>query len=200
MGKDDKKVATAISKITPAKVLEEADHKMKKAVEKVLEEHAAIRTGRASAALLDRIEADYYGTPTPIKQIASVSLPDVRTLLLTPYDKLALAAIEKAIQKSDLGLNPSNDGQVIRLVFPLPTEERRKELVKLAKKEAEEGKVAIRNVRRDEIEKLKALEKKGELAQDESKHLQAELQKATDRYNGEIERALAVKEAEIMEV
>lgn len=201
MAKDDKKATTGTAVGgNAAQVLQEAEHKMKKALEAVMHEHAAIRTGRASPALLERIEPEYYGTPTPVKQIATISSPDARTLLITPFDKTALNAIEKAIQKSDLGLNPSNDGQSIRLVFPPPTEERRKELVKLAKKEAEEGKVAIRNVRRDEIDKIKAMEKKGELTQDESKHIQEQLQKLTDRYVAEIDKALAAKEAEIMEV
>lgn len=201
MAKDDKKAPSgAAVGQSAAQVLGEAEHKMKKALEAVMHEHAAIRTGRASPGLLERIEPEYYGTPTPVKQIATISSPDARTLMITPFDKTALNAIEKAIQKSDLGLNPSNDGQSIRLVFPPPTEERRKELVKLAKKEAEEGKVAIRNVRRDEIDKIKGLEKKGELAQDESKHVQDQVQKLTDRYVAEIDKALAAKEAEILEV
>ncbi len=200
MAKDDKKTAAPLAGEAASKIREEAEHKMKRAVAKVLEEFAAIRTGRAAPAILDRIEAEYYGTPTPIKSIATISSPDARTLLITPYDRTALGAIEKGILKSDLGLNPSNDGQVIRLVFPVPTEERRKELVKLARKECEEGKVAIRNVRRDDVDKIKALEKKGEITQDESKHQQDALQKTTDRFVAELDRTLATKEAEIMEV
>lgn len=199
MAKDDKKAPAAIGQ-SATQVVQEAEHKMKKAVESVMHEHAAIRTGRASPALLERIEPEYYGTPTPVKQIATISSPDARTLMITPFDKTALNAIEKAIQKSDLGLNPNNDGQSIRLNFPPPTEERRKDLVKLAKKEAEEGKIAVRNVRRDEIDKIKALEKKGELTQDDSKHVQDQLQRLTDRYVAEIDKALATKEAEILEV
>ncbi|MBM3268288.1 MAG: ribosome recycling factor [Candidatus Sericytochromatia bacterium] len=201
MAKDDKKASgAAVDNPGAAKVVEEAEHKMRKAAEQVSHAHAAIRTGRAAPALLERVEPEYYGTPTPIKQIAQISTPDARTLLITPYDRTALAAIEKAIQKSDLGLNPNSDGQSIRLAFPAPTEERRKELVKLAKKEAEEGKVAVRNVRRDEIDKIKALEKKSEVTQDDSKHLQDQIQKLTDRYVAEIDRILAAKEAEILEV
>ncbi len=199
MAKDDKKAAPAVGQ-NASQIIHEAEHKMKRALESVLHEHAAIRTGRAAPAVLERIEPEYYGSPTPIKQIATISSPDARTLMITPFDRTALNAIEKAIQKSDLGLNPNNDGQSIRLVFPPPTEERRKELVKLAKKEAEEGKVAVRNVRRDEIDKIKGLEKKSELTQDDSKHVQDQIQKLTDRYVAEIDRALTAKEAEILEV
>ncbi len=200
MAKDDKKAPAPAAGLAASKIREEAEHKMKRAVARVLEEFAAIRTGRAAPAILDRIEADYYGTPTPIKSIAAISSPDARTLVITPYDRTALGAIEKGILKSDLGLNPSNDGQVIRLVFPVPTEERRRELVKLARKECEEGKIAIRNVRRDDVDKIKALEKKGEIPQDESKHQQDALQKTTDRFIVELDKTLATKEAEIMEV
>lgn len=199
MAKDDKKSAPS-GGLSTTKVIEQAEHKMKRAVARVMEEFAAIRTGRATPAILDRVEIEYYGTPTPLKSVAALSSPDARTLLLTPYDRTALTAIEKAIQKSDLGLNPSNDGQVIRLVFPVPTEERRKELVKLARKECEEGKIAIRNVRRDDVDKIKALEKKGEITQDDSKHQQDVVQKLTDRYIAELDRTLQAKEAEIMEV
>jgi ribosome recycling factor len=202
MAKDDKKGAAggAVDSADTAKIVHEAEHKMRKATEAVTHAHAAIRTGRAAPALLERVEPEYYGTPTPVKQIAQISSPDARTLMITPYDKTALSAIEKAILKSDLGLNPNNDGQSIRLNFPPPTEERRKELVKLARKEAEEGKVAIRNVRRDEIDKIKALEKKSEVTEDESKKLQDQIQKLTDRFVAEIDKVLAVKEAEILEV
>ncbi|MBU6429000.1 MAG: ribosome recycling factor [Cyanobacteria bacterium REEB65] len=201
MAKDDKRGAAApVGSEATGKVLEEAEHKMKRAVARVMEEFAAIRTGRATPGILDRLDVDYYGTPTPVRSIATVSTPDARTLVITPYDKTALGGIEKAIQKSDLGLHPSNDGQVIRLAFPMPTEERRRELAKLAKRECEEGKVAIRNVRRDEVDKIKAMEKKAEIPQDESKHQQDILQKLTDRYIAELDRTLAAKEAEIMEV
>lgn len=181
-------------------IVAEAEDKMKKAVNAVLHEFAALRTGRATPALLDRIEVEYYGTPTPIKSLASMAVPDARTLSIQPFDRNSLAAIEKAILKSDLGLTPNSDGVSLRIAFPAPTEERRKELVKLAKKEAEEGKVALRNVRRDENDKIKAQEKKNDITQDESKRLQDQLQKLTDRYVQEIDQALAKKEAEIMEV
>lgn len=178
----------------------EAEEKMKKTIARISQEFAAIRTGRAAPAILDRIEVEYYGTPTPIKQMASVSTPDARTIAIQPYERTALATIERAILKSDLGLTPTNDGQMLRLNFPPLTTDRRKELVKLARKEGEEGKVAIRNVRRDEHEKIKAAEKKSELTQDEAKRLNEQLQKVTDRFVAEIDRLMATKEAEIMEV
>lgn len=181
-------------------IIAAAEDKMKKAVARIAQEFAAIRTGRAAPAILDRVEVEYYGSPTAIKTIASIATPDARTMTIQPFDRSSLGLIEKAIMKSDLGLTPNNDGQVIRISFPPPTQDRRKELVKLAKKESEEGKVAIRNVRRDEGDKIKASEKKSELTQDESKRLQEQLQKLTDRYTGEIDKLLATKEAEIMEV
>ncbi|MGE5707784.1 MAG: ribosome recycling factor [Bacteroidota bacterium] len=181
-------------------LIAESEDKMKKAIAALHKEYATIRTGRAAPALLDRVEAEYYGNPTPLKQMATVSVPDARTLVVSPFDKKSLGAIEKAIMKSDLGITPTNDGSVIRIVFPPPTEERRKELAKVAKKHAEETKVAIRNVRRDEIEKIKAQEKKSELTQDDSKRLQEQLQKLTDQYIKETDQVLSAKEAEIMEV
>lgn len=181
-------------------VMPEAEEKMKKAIARVLQEFASLRTGRAAPAILDRVEVDYYGSMTAIKSIASISVPDARTLQVAPFDRTALSAIEKAILKSDLGITPNSDGQTLRIVFPPPTQERRKELAKLAKKEAEEGKVAIRNVRRDEVDKVKTAEKKSEITQDDSKRMQDQLQKLTDRYVAELDKALASKEAEIMEV
>lgn len=181
-------------------VIAEAEDKMKKTIVRIQQEFAAIRTGRAAPAILDRVEVDYYGSSTPIKSIASVATPDARTLTIQPFDRTALSAIEKAILKSDLGLTPNSDGQTLRIVFPPPTQERRKELAKLAKREAEEGKVALRNVRRDEQDKIKAAEKKNEITQDDAKRMQDQLQKLTDRYVGEIDRLLTTKEAEIMEV
>lgn len=181
-------------------VINEAEDKMKKTIARIQQEFAAIRTGRAAPAILDRVEVEYYGSMTAIKSVASVSTPDARTLMIQPFDRSALTAIEKAILKSDLGLTPTNDGQTLRIVFPPPTQERRKELVKLAKKEAEEGKVAIRNVRRDEQDKIKAAEKKSEITQDDAKRLQDQLQKVTDRFVAEIDKLLTAKEAEIMEV
>lgn len=197
MAKDEKKPEGAVD---GAALIAEAEGRMKKAVDRVVHELASIRSGRAVPALLDRIEAEYYGTPTPVKQMATISAPDARTLMITPYDRTALSAIEKAIQKSDLGINPGNDGQNLRLVFPPPTEERRRELVKIAKREAEEGKVVVRNVRRDENDRVKALEKKSELTQDQSKALQDQLQKLTDRTTAEIDRLVTAKEAEILEI
>ncbi|MEB3298842.1 MAG: ribosome recycling factor [Candidatus Sericytochromatia bacterium] len=197
MAKDEKKVAEAGD---GAAILAEAEGRMRKAVDRVVHELASIRSGRAVPAILDRIEAEYYGTPTPVKQMATISAPDARTLMITPYDRTALSAIEKAIQKSDLGINPGNDGQNLRLAFPPPTEERRRELVKIAKREAEEGKIVVRNVRRDENDRVKALEKKGELTQDQSKVLQDQLQKLTDRTTAEIDRLVTAKEAEILEI
>lgn len=196
MAKDEKKPEG----VDGAVLVSEAEGRMRKAVDRVVHELASIRSGRAVPALLDRIEAEYYGTPTPVKQMATISSPDARTLLITPYDRTALSAIEKAIQKSDLGINPGNDGQNLRLVFPPPTEERRRELVKIAKREAEEGKVVVRNVRRDENDRVKALEKKGDLTQDQSKALQDQLQKLTDRTTADIDRLVAAKEAEILEI
>ncbi|MBM3260319.1 MAG: ribosome recycling factor [Candidatus Sericytochromatia bacterium] len=196
MAKDEKRPEG----VGGAVLVSEAEGRMRKAVDRVVHELASIRSGRAVPALLDRIEAEYYGTPTPVKQMATISSPDARTLLITPYDRTALSAIEKAIQKSDLGINPGNDGQNLRLVFPPPTEERRRELVKIAKREAEEGKVVVRNVRRDENDRVKALEKKGELTQDQSKALQDQLQKLTDRTTADIDRLVAAKEAEILEI
>lgn len=181
-------------------VITEAEDKMKKTIVRIQQEFAAIRTGRAAPAILDRVEVEYYGAMTAIKAISSVSTPDARTLMIQPFDRAALSAIERAILKSDLGLTPTNDGQTLRIGFPPPTQERRKELVKLAKKEAEEGKVAIRNVRRDEQDKIKGAEKKSEITQDDVKRLQDQLQKVTDRYVAEIDKLLASKEAEIMEV
>lgn len=181
-------------------IISEAEDKMKKTIVRIQQEFAAIRTGRAAPAILDRVEVEYYGSNTPIKSIASVATPDARTLTIQPFDRTALSAIEKAILKSDLGLTPNSDGQTLRIVFPPPTQERRKELAKLAKREAEEGKVALRNVRRDEQDKIKASEKKNEITQDDAKRMQEQLQKLTDRYVGEIDKLLTTKEAEIMEV
>ena len=145
------------------------EEKMKKSIESVKNDFAAVRAGRANAAVLNRISVDYYGTPTPIQQVGSVASPDPRTLVITPWDASALKGIEKAIQESDLGINPQNDGKCIRLGFPQLTEERRKELVKQIRKYAENGKVAIRNIRRDAMEKFKAMKKKSEITEDDLK-------------------------------
>lgn len=176
------------------------EEKMKKSIESVANDFAAVRAGRANASVLNRIHVDYYGTPTPIQQIASVGSPDPRTLVITPWDASALKAIEKAILESDLGINPQNDGKVIRLIFPQLTEERRKELTKQVKKYGEGGKVAIRNIRRDAMEKFKAMKKKSELTEDDLKELEEAMQKLTDKRCKEIDDLTAKKEAELMAV
>ena len=176
------------------------EEKMKKSVEAVERDFGAVRAGRANASVLNRIQVDYYGTPTPIQQIAAVASPDPRTLLITPWDASALKGIEKAIQESDLGINPQNDGKSIRLAFPQLTEERRKELVKQIHKYAENGKVAIRNIRRDAVEKFKAMKKKSEITEDDLKDLEEDMQKLTDKRCKEIDDLTAKKEAELMAV
>lgn len=176
------------------------EEKMKKSIESVANDFAAVRAGRANASVLNRIHVDYYGTPTPIQQIASVGSPDPRTLVITPWDASALKAIEKAILESDLGINPQNDGKAIRLSFPQLTEERRKELVKQIRKYNEGGKVAIRNIRRDAMEKFKAMKKKSEITEDDLKELEEDLQKLTDKRCKEIDDLTAKKEAELMAV
>ena len=174
--------------------------KMKKSIESVLSDFDAVRAGRANAAVLNRITVDYYGTPTPIQQIASVGTPDPRTLVITPWDASALRGIEKAILESDLGINPSNDGKSIRLAFPQLTEERRKELVKQIRKYAEGGKVAVRNIRRDAVDHFKKMQKASEITEDELKIAEKDLQKLTDDSCKEIDALLANKEKELMSV
>ena len=159
----------------------EFDGKMKKTIDVVMSDFASVRAGRANAAVLDKITVDYYGAPTPLNQVAAISSPDPRSLMIQPWDGTLLKAIEKAIQTSDLGINPQNDGRVIRLSFPQLTEERRKELTKQVKKYGENGKVAIRNIRRDAMEKFKAMEKKGEMTEDDRKDYEKELQDLTDK-------------------
>ena len=176
------------------------EDKMKKSVESVSNDFAAVRAGRANAAVLDRIMVDYYGTPTAIQQIASISSPDPRTLAIQPWDASALKPICKAIQESDLGINPQNDGRVIRLAFPQLTEERRKELVKQIAKYAEGGKVAIRNIRRDAVEAFKTRKKNSEITEDDLKNAEKDIQKMTDDYCKEIDNLLAKKETELMAV
>lgn len=176
------------------------EEKMKKSVEAVERDFGAVRAGRANASVLNRIQVDYYGTPTPIQQIAAVASPDPRTLLITPWDASALKGIEKAIQESDLGINPQNDGKSIRLAFPQLTEERRKELVKQIRKYNEGGKVAIRNIRRDAMEKFKAMEKKSEITEDDRKDYEKELQDMTEKRCKQIDELTAKKEAELMAV
>lgn len=176
------------------------DAKMLKTIEVVKSDFNGVRAGRANAAVLDKIQVLYYGTPTPIQQVASISTPDPRTLAIQPWDASLLRAIEKAIQSSDLGINPSNDGRVIRLAFPQLTEERRLELTKQVRKYSENGKVAIRNIRRDAIESFKVLKKNSEITEDQFKDLEDEMQKITDKRCKEIDVLTAEKEKELMAV
>ena len=176
------------------------DDKMLKTIEVVKSNFASVRAGRANAGVLDRIMVEYYGTPTPLNQVAAVSSPDPRTLVIQPWDATLLRAIEKAIQTSDLGINPQNDGRVIRLAFPQLTEERRKELGKQVRKYGEEGKVAVRNIRRDAMEDFKMMKKNGELTEDDQKSMEKELQDLTDKRCKDIDDLTAKKEAELMAV
>ena len=181
-------------------ILKEYDVKMQKTIDVVISDFAAVRAGRANAAVLDKITVDYYGSATPINQVAAISSPDPRSLLIKPWDGSILKAIEKAIQTSDLGINPQNDGSSIRLSFPQLTEERRKELTKQVKKYAENGKVAIRNIRRDAMDKLKAKQKKSEITEDDCKEYEKELQDMTDKRCKELDELTAKKEKELMAV
>src|SRR5690348_10493326 len=178
----------------------DAERRMQKAVEVLKQDLGAIRTGRASASLVERISVDYYGVPTPINQVATIAVPEARLLVIQPWDRKMLTDIEKAIQKSDLGINPNNDGLVIRLGIPPMSEERRRDLVKSLHKKLDEHKVAIRNVRRDVQDKLRDREKKKEVSEDELKRSTEKLQKLTDRYIDEMEKVGKTKEQEILEV
>ena len=178
----------------------DATRRMDKSVESAQHEFNTLRTGRASAALLDRIQIDYYGTKTPLNQLASINAPEPRLLTVQPFDPSSLPSIERTIQESDLGLTPSNDGKIIRLPIPQLTEERRKELVKVARQMAEDGRVAVRNVRRDVMHHLKELVDKGEVGSDEEHRAEDRVQKLTDQHVTEIDELLRRKEAEIMEV
>jgi ribosome recycling factor len=180
--------------------LKEAQHKMNRAVEVTREEFGSVRTGRATPAILSRVTVDYYGTQTPMNQLASFSVPEPRLLVIQPYDRNAMAAMEKAIMQSDLGLTPSNDGNLIRLAFPPLTEERRKELIRLVRERAEEGRVAVRNVRRHSKEELERLEREHAISEDELARAEKELQKRTDAHVAEIDEQLGHKEKELMEV
>ena len=181
-------------------LLKDTESKMQKAVESLKRDFSKLRTGRASTTLLDGLKIDYYGTPTPVSQVASVATPDARTITIQPWDKQAFGLIEKAIKASDLGLNPVNDGKLLRISMPPLTEERRKDLVKLAKKYTEESKVAIRNIRRDGNEGLKKLEKDGEISEDDLRKGQEDIQKLTDSYVAKTDKVLAEKDKEIMEI
>jgi ribosome recycling factor len=181
-------------------ILDEARDKMAKAVSHARSEFAGVRTGRATPALVEKLVVDYYGTEVPLQQLAGFSVPEARMLVISPYDKAAIGAIEKALQLSDLGLTPSNDGQVIRLNFPPLTEERRKELVRLVKHMAEEGRVSVRNLRRNGRHDLVALEKDGDISADDLVWSEKELDKLTHEHEAEIDRALQHKEQELLEV
>ena len=183
-----------------ADLAKDAEQKMKKTVDATQHDFSTIRTGRATPSLVDGISVDYFGTPTPLPQLANISVPDPRQLLITPYDRSMTAAIEKAIKNSDLNINPVNDGTAVRLTIPPLTEERRKEFVKILNKKSEEGRVSIRNIRRDINDQFKGLVKKSEASEDESKRAQDGLQKLTDRYIVEIDKITKAKEAELLEV
>lgn len=180
--------------------LKETEERMKKGVEGFRKDLAALRAGRATPALLEKVVVDYYGTPTPVNQLGTVSVPEPRLLVIQPWDKTLIPAISKAIMKSDLGITPASDSNVIRLVIPQLTKDRRLELVKNVKKKAEEARVTIRNMRRDVIQQIKAMEKDGDLPEDESRRAQDEAQKLHDRYIKEIDHISETKEKEIMEV
>jgi ribosome recycling factor len=181
-------------------VFDTCKERMQKALDNLEREFGRLRTGRASTSLVDNIKVEYYGTPTPLNQVASVSIPDSRTIAIQPWDRSAFGSIEKAIMKSDLGLNPVNDGKIIRIVIPPLTEERRKDLVKMAKKYTEEAKVAVRNVRRDENETLKKKKNDKEISEDDMHRGQDEIQKITDSFIEKSETQLKEKEKEIMEI
>jgi ribosome recycling factor len=181
-------------------LLADAGERMQKSVEATRNEFSTVRTGRASPHLLDRIDVDYYGATTPLRQLANISASEARLLTVTPYDKSSIKAIEKSIMESDIGLTPSNDGSVIRLTIPELTEERRKELVRIVHGIAEEGRVSVRNVRRDIMHDLRELKKEGEVGEDEERRAESELQKLTDKRIGEIDSFLSGKEEEILEV
>jgi ribosome recycling factor len=183
-----------------ADVKKTAEQKMGKTLEALKHDLAKVRTGRAHTGLLDHIQVDYYGTPTPIPQVANVTLVDARTIGVTPWEKKLGPAIEKAIRDSDLGLNPASVGDVVRVPMPLLTEERRKELIKVVRHEGENARVAVRNVRRDAITHLKDLLKQKKVAEDEERRAQDDVQKLTDRFIGEVDKMLEVKEAELMAV
>jgi ribosome recycling factor len=179
---------------------QEFDAKMKKTIDVVKSDFSSVRAGRANAAVLDKITVEYYGTPSPLSQVAAITSPDPRSLMIQPWDVSLLKAIEKAIMTSELGINPSNDGKVIRLMFPQLTEERRKELIKLVKKYNENGKVAIRNIRRESIDKYKAMQKKSEMTEDTFKEYEKDMQDMTDKRCKEIDDLTAAKETELMAV
>jgi len=184
----------------PSSVINDAKERMSKAITQLKKELATLRAGRATPSLLDKVQVEYYGAMTPVNQLANISTPEPRLLVIQPWDKTSLQSIERAIQKSELGLNPSNDGSIIRIAIPALTEERRVELVKMVKKYGEESKVAIRNIRRDANDSIKKIEKEGTISEDESRRHQETVQKATDEHITLIDQVVADKEKEIMEV
>lgn len=184
----------------PKEILDEAKERMNKTINVLKSELSSLRAGRANAQVLDRIMVDYYGSMTPINQMGNISVPEPRMLIIALWDTKMIGAVEKAIQKSDLGINPANDGKVIRLIFPELTEERRKDLVKTVRKKGEESKVAIRSIRRDSMETIKKQKKDGELTEDDQKQLETKLQKQTDDFIKEIDTILSMKEKEILSV
>ena len=188
------------SQLTPEKVLSATSRRMDRAIDSLKQDLAALRTGRATPALVENLMVDYYGTATPLKQIASISAPDPRAVLVQPWDKGSLQEIEKSVLKSDMGFNPSNDGNNITIPIPPLNQERRQELVRLLKKKIEDGKVAIRNVRRDGVESLRKMERDKAISQDQNRRAQEQLQKATDGHTKEADDVATVKEAEIMQV
>ncbi|MBP3831757.1 MAG: ribosome recycling factor [Clostridia bacterium] len=178
----------------------EIKEKMEKTIESLVQRLSEVRAGRANPAILNKVKIDYYGTPTPINQVAGISVPEARMIMIQPWDASILKEIEKAILASEIGINPNNDGKVIRLVFPELTEERRKDLVKEIKKYAEDAKVSIRNARRDGIDKAKAMQKDGDITEDELKAAETEIQKITDKYIEEVDKTITAKETEIMSI
>jgi len=185
---------------TPDQLIQDAQKRMDASVEHTKTEFNTVRTGRASAALLDRLQIDYYGQQTPLRQLATINVPEPRMLTIQPFDPNSLKSIEKAVQESDLGLTPSNDGKIIRLPIPQLTEERRKELVKLVRQIAEDGRVAVRNIRRDAIHHMKELSGKGQVGEDDERRAEERVQKLTDEHTQASDEILKPKEAEIMEV
>lgn len=185
---------------SPASVLSDAEKRMKGAEEALRREMAGLRTGRASAALVEHVTVDYYGTPTPLSQMASISVPEARLIIIQPWDRQAIPSIEKALLKSELGVTPANDGQVVRVPIPPLTEERRRDLVKVLRKKVEDAKIAVRNVRRDAVDVFREMERAKTISQDEARRYQEQVQKLTDRSIAEMDKAAAQKEAEIMQV
>ncbi|QQE76161.1 ribosome recycling factor [Brevibacillus composti] len=184
----------------PQTIIKDMEERMAKAIATLKKDLASLRAGRANPAMLDKIVVDYYGTPTPISQLANISVPEPRLLTIQPWDKSSLKEIDRAIQQSDLGLTPSNDGVIIRIAVPPLTEERRKELVKVANKSGEDAKVAIRNIRRDANDEIKKLEKAGTISEDESRRHQETIQKTTDKYIADVDKTVKEKEKDILEV